>query len=294
MIHHDLRQQRTIAQPVRVEGFGYWGGQDVRVEFRPAPADSGIVFVRSDLEPPNRIPARVEHRIETPRRTTLVAGNAAVEMVEHVMAALYGLQIDNCEVWTDGAEMPGFDGSSKAFVDALQSAGVVVQGSPRPVLIVDEICRVSDGEAWIEARPVRPPQLRLKYRLDYRGVSSIGRQTIEIGLTAKTFAKELAPARTFLLKQEADWLRSRGLGQRVTYQDVLVFDNEAGPIENKLRFADECVRHKALDLSGDLALAGCDLIGRIIAHCSGHRLNAELVKALLSEGQVVEGRRRSA
>ncbi len=287
------RQQRSIARSVRLDGFGFWSGQDVRVEFHPAPPDTGLVFVRTDLGAGARIPASLEHRIETPRRTTLATGEATVEMVEHVLAALAGLRIDNCEVWVDSSELPGFDGSSKVFVDALKTAGVEEQSAPRPMLVVGDITRVSDGDAWIEARPDKPSQLRVKYRLDYRHVPAIGRQTYETVVTPGTFLRELAPARTFLLKQEAEWLRGQGLGARVTYSDVLVFDDD-GPIENELRFDDECVRHKTLDLIGDLALAGCDLVGRIIAHCSGHRLNAELVKALLSEGQVIDGLKKTA
>ena len=112
-------------------------------------------------------------------------------------------------------------------------------------------------------------------------------------VTPESFRRELAPSRTFVLDEEAEWLVARGLGKRATYQDLLVFDND-GPMENELRFRDECVRHKALDLVGDLALAGCDLAGHFIAHRSGHRLNAELVRALLSEEEIIEGRRRSA
>ena len=133
----------------------------------------------------------------------------------------------------------------------------------------------------------------IKYRLDYSEHASIGRQTLELAVTPASFAEELAAARTFLLEDEAKWLQQQGLGGRVTYQDVLVI-GEQGPIDNEFRFEDECVRHKALDLVGDMALAGCDLVGRIVAHRSGHRLNADMVSALLSEGQVEQSLRRTA
>jgi UDP-3-O-acyl-N-acetylglucosamine deacetylase len=129
--------------------------------------------------------------------------------------------------------------------------------------------------------------------LDYGNESPIGRQTIQMALSPEEFCRELAPARTFILQQEAEWLRQQGLGQRVTCNDLLVFD-DAGPIDNPLRFEDECVRHKTLDLVGDLALAGCDIHGHLVAFRSGHRLNAELVRALLAEEQVVEDFRRIA
>jgi UDP-3-O-[3-hydroxymyristoyl] N-acetylglucosamine deacetylase len=121
-----------VARPAAVEGFGYWSGRDVRVEFHPAPANTGVVFCRSDLKPPAWIPAAVENRTEAPRRTTLAVPGAAVEMVEHILAALAGLQIDNCQVRVDAPEMPGGDGSSLVFVQALQEAGAVEQGEPSP------------------------------------------------------------------------------------------------------------------------------------------------------------------
>lgn len=286
------RHQRTLGRAVQVEGFGYWSGRDVRVEFRPAEEETGIVFVRSDLTPHRRIPAIVANRFETPRRTTLAADGATVEMVEHIMAALAGLQIDNCEIWVDSAEMPGCDGSSQAFLTALVSAGAVEQDALRARLVIGEITRVGNDDCWVEARPTRAPGLSVKYKLEYAGNPSIGRQTLDMEVTTESFCKELASARTFLLQEEADWLRQRGLGARVTSRDVLIFNDE-GLVNNELRFEDECVRHKTLDLLGDLALAGCDIEGRIVAYRSGHRLNADLVKALLPGACLGEVRRKA-
>ncbi len=265
----------------------------MRVEFRPAAVSSGIVFVRCDQSPPRRIEASPTNRLETPRRTTLGASGVTVEMVEHVMAALGGMHVDNCEVWLDNAELPGCDGSSMAFVEALLRAGIVEQDAWRPQLVVTEVTRVGDENCWIEARPATTPGLFVKYRLDYGTGAPISRQTIQMVVTPESFQRELAPARTFILKHEAEWLRERGLGARVTCGDLLVFDDD-GPLENELRFPDECVRHKALDLVGDLALTGCDFVGQFVAHRSGHRLNAELVKAILMEGQMMDQRRRTA
>jgi UDP-3-O-[3-hydroxymyristoyl] N-acetylglucosamine deacetylase len=278
---------------VRVEGFGYWSGLDVRVEFRPAPPDSGVVFLRADLDEPRRIPAVVDYRVEIPRRTTLAADDATVEMVEHVMASLAGLQIDNCEIWVDRAEMPGCDGSSRPFVNALLSTERIAQPALRETLVVTSTTRVGDDQCWVEASPEPYGTLRLHYLLDYGAQSSIGRQAIELCLSPRSFCTELAAARTFILQQEAEWLRQQGLGERVTCSDLLVFDAR-GPVGNQLRFADECVRHKTLDLVGDLALAGCDIQGRITAFRSGHRLNAELIQELLLQDQFVRQRCRVA
>ncbi|HEV3023966.1 MAG TPA: UDP-3-O-acyl-N-acetylglucosamine deacetylase, partial [Pirellulales bacterium] len=258
-----------------------------------APADSGVVFVRCDLERPARIRAVVANRIEAPRRTTLRSAGASVEMVEHIMAALGGLGLDNCEIWVNAAEMPGLDGSSLPFVQALAAAGAMDQNAVRPTLFVREVTRLGNEESWVEARPGTTAGLSLKFHLDYGSASAIGRQTLTLPVTPDSFRRELAPARTFMLKCEADWLLAQGFGKRATLQDLLVFDDE-GPLENELRFRDECVRHKALDLIGDLSLAGCDLVGHIVAYRSGHRLNAELVRVLLTEGDIVGGYRRTA
>lgn len=288
-----FRQQRTISNIVGVDGFGYWSGLDVRVEFHPAPPNQGITFVRSDLVPPRVIPALVHHRYEIPRRSSLAAGLAKVEMVEHVMAALTGLKIDNCEVWVSGTELPGCDGSSLPFVEALESAGAVEQDALRAQLVVDEPARVGDSESWLEARPSDAHRLTIQCEIDYGPEGPIGRQAMRIDITPDTLRNELAAARTFLLEPEAVWLRSKGLGCRVTCRDLLVFGPD-GPIDNPLRFENECVRHKVLDLVGDLGLAGCDIVGHISVHCGGHRLNAELVQTLLAREGRAQRLRKSA
>lgn len=287
------RPQRTIKAPVAVAGYGYWSGKDINVEFRPAPPNTGVVFVRQDLGEDRRIPALVENRIETPRRTTLAARGTSVEMVEHVLSALAGLHVDNCEVWVTAAEMPGCDGSSLAFVQALDSVGYVEQEAVRPQLVVREVTRLGDEDAWIEVRPAERGSFSIKFRLDYGMNSPIGRQTLTLSLTPEIYRRELASSRTFLLKQEAEWLQGQGLAKRAQLKDLLVFDDE-GPIENTLRFEDECVRHKMLDLIGDLALTGCDVVGQFIAYRSGHRLNAELARVLMTEAELRGNWRRSA
>lgn len=274
-----LRKQRTLSRPVQVNGFGFWSGRDVVVEFRPAPPDSGLVFVRVDLDPVVSIPAVVHHRVEVPRRTTLSSQGVSVEMVEHVLAACAGLQLDNCEIRVNQAEMPGFDGSSWPFVEALLAAGFVEQTVSRRQLVVTHTLRVGDHTSWIAAHP-RAGGLFVDYQLDY-GPGPIGRQALDLEITCQSFVEQIARARTFLTVAEADWLRQNGLGSRVTYQDLLVI-GEQGPIENRLLYPDECVRHKTLDVIGDLALTGCDIVGRIVAYRSGHRLNADLAAALLA------------
>lgn len=209
------------------------------------------------------------------------------------MAALCSEEVDNCDVWVNRAEMPGMDGSSLAFVEALQKVPRVNQSKPRSRLVVTEPIRVGDEDSWIEATPSSAGEYYVEYQLSYDNCPAIGQQRFGIETSREVFANELAGARTFLLEQEAQWLRDQGLGQKVTYQDLLVFGAD-GPIDNTLRYEDECVRHKTLDVIGDLALAGYDLVGRIVACRSGHRLNAEMVRCLLRQAVLEEGVRKTA
>jgi UDP-3-O-acyl N-acetylglucosamine deacetylase len=286
------RKERTLAATATVEGVGYWTGEDVRVELRPAAAGSGIVFVRRDLSGCPRIPAAVEHRVETPLRTVLRRGAASVEMVEHLMAGLAGLQIDNCEVWVDRPEMPGCDGSCMPFVEALRACGTIEQDRLRRRHVVRRPIRLGNETSWIEARPCCSGKMVLRYELDYGG-GPIGRQSLEVSLSPRHFHINLAPSRTFLLESEALAIQARGLGRRATFRDLLVF-GPRGPIDNQLRFPDECVRHKMVDMVGDLAMTGCDLAGRFAAYRSGHRLNAELVRAIVAEEENQQRRKRCA
>jgi UDP-3-O-acyl N-acetylglucosamine deacetylase len=240
-----------------------------------------------------RIPATVACRTEAQRRTNLSANSASVEMIEHVMAALYGLRVDNCEIHVNGAEMPGCDGSCGPFVEAILSAGVVAQDALRPQRVVSQVMRLGNEKSWIEARPCCSGKTVLHYELDYGQGNAIGRQSRELVLTPDSFRHELAGCRTFILKAEAEVLQRRGLAHRATFRDLLVFDTD-GPIDNQLRFPDECVRHKLLDMTGDLALAGCDLIGRFSAYRSGHQLNGELVRMLVAQNQGQEELKRCA
>lgn len=285
-------RQCTLARAVSVEGVGYWSGEAVRVELCPAPENSGRYFVRTDVPHARPIAAHVAQRRDVPRRTVLGQRDAGIEMVEHVLAALSGLGIDNCEIRVSAGEMPGCDGSSRPFVEAIVRGGIVEQSAPAATLVVDRAFRVGDDQSWVKVRPASGPHLLIEYRLDYGPGTPIGRQSVELEITPESFRRELAASRTFLLQQEAEWLRSQGLGRAANWGDLLVFGPE-GPIQNALRWPNECARHKALDLLGDLALAGVRLQGRISAHRSGHKLNAELVETLLARHEVSSAAREA-
>jgi len=274
------RPQRTLARPTEVRGIGFFHGNDVTLRFHPAPADSGILFERTDLPDRPSVPAKIAHVVPSQRRTTIQRGAASVEMIEHVMAALAGTRVDNCRIEIDAPECPGCDGSSQLIVEALEAAGASEQDRPRQALVLERSFTVREGEALLAAHPGSGENLTLSYHLDYGTNSPIGSQSYLIDLNPASFRSELASSRTFLLEAEAQALRSAGIGSRATEADVLIFGSD-GVIGNTLRFPNEPVRHKVLDMVGDLALLGMDLHGFVVAHRSGHHTNASLVRRLI-------------
>ena len=227
------------------------------------------------------------------RRTSLRNGTVQIETIEHCMSALAGMGIDNVYVQLNAGEVPAMDGSSLPFVEKLKDAGIVALDQPRHVFRVPETVRVAEGHSYVMATPPSDEDeaLEIIYDLDYGPKGHIGEQVFKIRLTPETFEQQIAAARTFVLKEEADQFRAAGLGTHLTYQDILVF-GEDGPIENTLRFPDECVRHKILDLIGDLHLSGRFLVGQVFARQSGHSLNHELVRRLCEAELAIEMRSR--
>ncbi len=275
------RSQRTISRAAEVTGFGFLTGADVRLTFHPAAANHGIAFLRTDCDSAP-IPARVEHVAPRQRRTALSYRGVTVELVEHVLAALAGLQIHNCLVTLNAPEPPGLDGSCRPFAEALWDAGIVDQGVPREAMTIHHAVRAGSLEQrqWVDAMPVGADAgFTVEYTLDYGPQSPIQRQSARYLVTPEIFLREICWARTFILESEVAALRSQGYGQRVTAGDLLIF-GARGVIDNALRADDECARHKLLDCIGDLALIGCDLRGTVSAFRSGHQLNAETVRQL--------------
>jgi UDP-3-O-acyl N-acetylglucosamine deacetylase len=285
------RNQQTIANTAEVCGIGFVTGRHVRLRFRPAPPTTGVVFVRSDLGPHACISACLDNVTGTSRRTTLGQPPIYVSLVEHVLAALSSLRIDNCFVELDAPEPPGLDGSAQPFVSALHKAGTVIQAERRPVWTTDRPITYTSGGATITLHPSDTPELRVSYLLDYGLDSPIDWQMATLTITPATFAMQVAPCRTFVTEDEAIMLQSQGLGSRTGVKDLLVFGSR-GPIDNKVRFANEPARHKILDIVGDLSLIGCDLRGHIVAHRSGHPHNVELVRLLALQMQTVLPRQR--
>ncbi len=270
--------QKSIAGEISVSGRGLFTSAEATLTFKPAPVGHGIVFVRTDLSRPVRIPALVQHVTKRSRRTAIKSGADAVETIEHCMSAVAGLGIDNLEIAVSGPEVPGMDGSSLPFIEALTRAGVVEQPAERQFLTITAPLEVRDGSATIIASPPTADEFEIFYDLDYGNLEPIRRQLFAYALGGD-YAREIAPARTFVTKAEAEMLRSRGLGTHLKAGDVLVLDT-TGPIDTEYRFPNECVRHKVLDLIGDMYLLGCPIRGKIVAHKSGHSLNHTMVRRL--------------
>jgi UDP-3-O-[3-hydroxymyristoyl] N-acetylglucosamine deacetylase/3-hydroxyacyl-[acyl-carrier-protein] dehydratase len=280
-----LLQQRTIAREVSLTGPGLFSGESATLTFGPADADSGIMFVREQDGKVANIAARVENVLKRPRRTCIRNGTLFVETIEHCMAALSGLEIDNAIVRVSGGlagEIPGGDGSSRDFVSILTEAGWTDQDAAKQPLIIREPVTVTDGDASLSALPGPTDRLEIVY--EFEAPAPVGRQVFSFHVGADDFITQLAPARTFSFEADAREAQARGIGKHLTPRDVLII-NADGPIDNQFRFPDECARHKALDILGDLYLVGRPLRGRIVGYKSGHALNHLLAKRLLEKDE---------
>jgi len=273
-------KQRTLAGAATISGKGLFTGVPVTATLRPAEPDTGFVFVRTDLPGAKPIPGRVEYVVPSPRHTTLARGEARVETTEHCLSGLVGMGVDNAIIELDASELPSGDGSASAFVEAVAAAGLIEQDTLRRPIIVTEPITLRDGDAMIAAMPTTGEGMDLLYDLDYGAQTPIGRQIHAYTLDPDTYRDRIAPARTFSLRHEAEEARDSGKFEHVSLKDVLVIDKD-GPIQNTYRFEDEPVRHKLLDLIGDLALVGRPISARILASKSGHSLNQKLARELV-------------
>ena len=270
-------ERRTIGGEAVVTGIGLHLGQPCRLTFRPAPTGTGIVFRRTDLAGSAPIPARVEFAVDAERRTQLGTGAEALHTVEHVLAAVGALAIDDLEIGMDGPEPPILDGSAAPFLEALRGAGLVPNGGRPEWLVLRKAIRMVEGESVYEARPCLG--LSLDVTIDFPH-PHIGLQRTQCMVTAESFTRELASARTFGFMHEVDALRSKGLIQGASTANAVVLDAE-GVVETTLRWPDEFSRHKALDCVGDLVLAGARVRAHITAHKPSHRGTVALVRALV-------------
>lgn len=285
--------QSTLQGPVTLTGRGLFHGIQARMRLLPAEEGTGIVFRRIDLPGRPEVAARVEHVAAAARRTVLSANGAVVETVEHLLAALAGLQIDNCLVEINAPEVPAVDGSSLPFCEAILERGLQQQTAPRSVYAIRE-CHAAAGEGGerIEITPLYSTSPSLCYQLDYGDASPVPGCALSVNLTPDKFMQEIAAARTFVLEQEIEALQRMGFGRHLTARDIVVFANDGGVLDNELRWPDEPVRHKILDCIGDLALCGMPFVGQIIARRSGHKLNHVMASIVsMMSGRGITGNR---
>jgi len=270
-------QQTTIAAPVRIEGVGLHSGAPATLTIQPAGANQGIVFVRRDLNGAE-IPAAHRHVQKSSLATRLARGGASVSTVEHLLSALRGLGVDNARIDLDGPEVPILDGSARPFTDPILAAGILPQRAERRYLTLRRPVSVSLGDKEILAIPAN--ELRVTYAIDFPH-PAIGYQALTAGITERDYAESIAPARTFCLLRDVDDMRRSGMVRGGSLDNAVVVGDE-GVMNESLRFPDEFVRHKILDLIGDLALLGAQLRAHVIAFKGGHRLHAALLGRMLA------------
>ncbi len=280
--------QRTVKEVVRGAGIGLHSGEPVSFSILPAPPDTGLVFVRTDLVPPVEIPARVDNIVDTTLATTLGREGAHVSTVEHLIAALFGVGVDNARIEVDGPEIPILDGSAAPFIGLILGAGgTVAQRRPKRFLVVMRPVSVTDASGQKFARLEPAPSFSLKCSIDFDH-PLITHQSFELTLSDTAFVRELARARTFGFAKDVDAMHRAGLARGGSLANAIVIDDFSIRNPDGLRFPDEFVRHKMLDAVGDLALLGAPLIGRYVSHKGGHAMNRALVQALLAQPRAYE------
>lgn len=272
-------KQHTLQSQVAIEGKGLHSGQDVCILLEPADPGTGIVLFREDLASGMPIPASWRFVVDTGHNVTLGRESVSIQTVEHLLSALSAAGVDNCLIRVNGPEIPLCDGGAKYFLETLSRTGLSGQEAPREYCQIRMPVWVEDGDRYLLALPAH--DLRISCSIHFRH-KAIRYQACHIRMDAKTYLHEIAPARTFGFTGDIEVLRSRGLAQGGDYDTVLVYD-ENGPISPDIHFEDECVRHKVLDIMGDLALLGHPLRAHVIGHKTGHALDVEFVRRLAAE-----------
>lgn len=272
-----IRFQRTIKDSIRFQGIGLHSGKPVTMQLRPAPVDTGVVFVRRDRGNAE-IRAVAANTAATSYATTLRQNGASVRTVEHLLAALAGLGIGNVYVDIDADEVPILDGSAGPFIRMIVETGLHMQEKAQPVLKVTRPVFVRDGDKQLTVWPAE--RTTISFSIDFEH-PLLRQQQIDYVVSEENFIREIADARTFGFLRDVQALQANGLAQGGSLENAVVLDAEKVMNSEGLRYHDEFVRHKVLDIIGDLSLAGMPVIGHVMAHKSGHGLNAQMVAKLV-------------
>jgi UDP-3-O-[3-hydroxymyristoyl] N-acetylglucosamine deacetylase len=271
--------QKTVKEEINFRSVGLHSGRKVGMTIKPAEADTGIVFVRRDVSDNNRIAADIQNVTDTTLATTLGVNGTRVHTVEHLLSAFRGLGIDNAIVEVDTFEVPIMDGSSQPFVHTLKNVGLKALKKPRRYLRVKKAVSVSEGESMAALEPAS--DFRITYKIDFPH-PAVGTQTYHMVFSADSYDREISSARTFGFLRDVEYLQAKGLALGGSLQNAVVLDDEKVINKEGLRSPDEFVKHKILDAIGDLYLLGMPIIGHFTAYKSGHKLNTQLLKALLA------------
>ncbi|MBE0425956.1 MAG: UDP-3-O-acyl-N-acetylglucosamine deacetylase [Nitrospirae bacterium] len=272
-----MRLQRTLKKEVVFEGIGLHTGRYTKVCLKPAPRDTGLIFIRTDKG--MTIKASISSVTDTAFATTIGYNGAKIKTVEHILAALYGLGIDNLTIEVNGPEIPILDGSSLELIKLILESGIAKQAKKRPYIKITHPVFFTDGPAEIAAFPYNGK--RITYRIHFTH-HLLGEQKLSIELTEENFALEIAPARTFGFLKDVEYLKANGFAKGGSIDNAIILGDSGVLNSSGLRFNDEFVRHKILDLIGDLSLSGFPIYGHIIANKSGHTINLKFLKKLLS------------
>jgi UDP-3-O-[3-hydroxymyristoyl] N-acetylglucosamine deacetylase len=275
-----MQFQQTIKRSIACHGIGIHSGRPAHLVIHPAPANSGLNFVRTDLPGAPVIPARSSRVADSTLATTLGNSDAYVSTVEHLLAALAGLNIDNARIEVSGPELPILDGSAAPFTVLLQKAGIKTLRWPRAFFQMQKPLEIFDGDKYIGIEPAK--ECKLTYQIDFPH-PAIGRQQLTFQPQAKAFCREIAPARTFGFLQDVQRLQANGQALGGSLENAIVLDPQGVLNPEGLRFADEFVRHKILDLIGDLALLGWPIIGHIRVSKGSHALHQKFMQTLLQQ-----------
>jgi len=279
-----MRFETTIQRAVEAAGVGLHSGVPVKIRIQPAPASTGIVFVRSDLDG-FPIPASWRHVARVSYATSLMRQGVLISTTEHLLSVLYSMGIDNATIEIDNLEVPVLDGSGRPFIELLRQAGVRQYRRKRRYLRVRRPVTVEDRGKRISILPSDSFRLTCDVQFNH---PLVGRQLLEMNVTPERYAAEIAPARTFGFEYELDQMRNMGLIRGASLENAVCFTREGVLNPGGLRFADEPCRHKALDLIGDLALLGRPLLGHVIAERAGHAMHAALVARIMSDATLYE------
>lgn len=279
-----MRFETTVQRPVEASGIGLHSGARVRIRILPAPPSTGIVFVRTDLNN-FLVPASWRHVAKVSYATSLMRQGVLISTTEHLLSVFYSMGVDNAYVEIDNLEVPILDGSGQPFVKLLRDAGLKTYRRRRRYLRIRRPVSVEDGSKRISILPSDRFLLTCDVFFDH---PQVGRQTLEMELTPERYASDIAPARTFGFEYELDKMREMGLIRGASLENAVCFDRTAILNPDGLRFPDECCRHKALDLIGDLALIGRPLLGHVIAERAGHAMHTALVAKIASDPTLYE------